>query len=93
MSANIFGVIATISSLCLNLLGMPSQIIKHYKEKKVGITALFVILALSAHICWFLYGLNIKSIYLMITQGVGCLLSGTIFVQKFFVYRKNAEAQ
>ena len=72
---NIFGFIATISSLSLNLLGMPSQIRKHYKDKQVGITGLFVVLAFICHICWFLYGFNIHSIYLTITQGA------TVFVR------------
>ena len=89
MFENIFGLLATISSLSLNVLGMPTHILKHYREKQVGLTAPFVILAFLTHIFLLSYGISIGSIYIILTQAFGTVLSSVIFIQKFFVYRNT----
>lgn len=88
---NIFGFIATISSLAFNLVGAGSQFIFHYKNKQVKLTALFVILSLLTHLSWLAYGISIHSPYMIVTQSVGGTLSIAIFLQKFFIYRKTPD--
>ncbi len=85
---NIFGILAALSSISLNVIGMPSQILKHYREKKVGLTSLFVIMAFSNHVFWLAYGISISSPYIIATQCVGLVLSSVIFWQKFVLYTK-----
>ena len=88
MFENIFGLLATISSLSLNVLGMPTQILKHYREKQVGLTAPFVILAFLTHIFWLSYGISIGSLPLIVSYSVGIVSNATVIVV-YFMHDKS----
>lgn len=89
---DVFGVIAAISSLALNVIGMGSQALFHYKTKQVKITSLFLFLGLITSLAWMAYGISVKSHYLILTQAIAAILTLVILIQKFFIYRKTSKS-
>lgn len=84
----IFGSLTMVLALLMIGIGFPLQIIKHYKEKRCGISFLLVVLPIGVYALRLAYGLTIRSWYIAIPDLMGTVLSFVMLVQ-FFLYRKK----
>jgi len=82
-------IIASIITLALIFLGLPSQILKIYKKQSMdGISLFFFSVSFPTWMSWCFYGYISNSLFMAITQGLGGLMTAVILIQ-FFIYRKN----
>lgn len=85
----IIGILATIASLAIVLLGLPAQIVKNYKRKSCeGIAPSLIYAACFTYTLWSLYGWTKPDWFLAVAQTPGCVLAFIILFQIFY-YRKR----
>ncbi len=77
----VIGVLATIASLTITVLGLPAQIISNYKLKRCGLAPVLVYSACATYILWSLYGWTKPDWFLVTAQTPGCLLAIILVVQ------------
>ena len=82
-------IVASIITLALIFLGLPSQIIRIHKKKNTdGISFIFFSMSFLTWISWCFYGYVNNSLFMTIAQGLGGLMTTIILIQ-FFIYKKN----
>ena len=82
-------IIASIITLALIFLGLPSQILKIYKKQSMdGISLFFFSVSFLTWMSWCFYGYISNSLFMAIAQGLGGVMTAIILIQ-FFLYRKN----
>jgi hypothetical protein len=88
----ISGVLVTVFSLALTLIGIPAQIIKNYREKRSGQPPLTVIIALGFYASQIVF-FSLTGAWLpLISFIIGFFMWGTVLVQ-YFLYKKKFKAQ
>ncbi len=68
-------------------VGITSQIYKNYKEKKVGINVILIVLSFGAYTARFGYAICIESFYILIPDFFGMIFCAVMFVQ-YRIYNK-----
>lgn len=87
----IIGIIATIASLTIVLLGLPAQIIKNYRRKSCdGIAPPLIYSACCSYMLWSLYGWTKPDWFLIIAHTPGCILAFVLLFQLLH-YKKKPE--
>jgi len=83
---NTIAVLATIAGVLMSLANYPQaiKIIKRKSSKDISVTSLLIILF--GTIIWFVYGISIGNMPVILTYGIG--LFGSFFVvSSYFIYR------
>lgn len=85
------GVITTIVSILVKIIGLPDQIRKNYVRKSTaGLSVPFFVLGFVSYGLWTMYGLLKQDWVLIAGQGAGMLTMGIIAGQ-IYLYRKNKD--
>ena len=89
---SIIGIMATVASLTIIVLGLPAQIVKNYRRKTCdGIAPSLIYSACCTYTLWSLYGWFKPDWFLIVAQTPGCLLAFILLFQLF--YYKNKPEQ
>lgn len=76
------GILATVASLMIVVLGLPAQIIKNYHRKSCdGLAPSLVYSACCTYTLWSIYGWTKPDWFLAIAQTPGCVLVFVLLVQ------------
>jgi uncharacterized protein with PQ loop repeat len=87
--AVIIGVLTTVLSIAVKVVGFPDQIKKNYKRKSTeGLSVSFYILSFLVYILWVLHGILQKDWVVTLGQGLGVVTTGMILYQ-VYIYRKQ----
>lgn len=87
--AVIIGVLTTVLSIAVKVVGFPDQIKKNYKRKSTeGLSVSFYILSFLVYILWVLHGILQKDWVVTLGQGLGVITTGVILYQ-VYIYRKQ----
>lgn len=87
--AIIIGVLTTVLSILVKVVGFPDQIKKNYERKSTeGLSVWFYILSFLVYILWTLHGFLQKDWVVIAGQGLGIITTGVILYQ-VYVYRKE----
>lgn len=85
----IVGVLTTILSIVIKIVGFPDQMVKNFKRKSTeGISTTFYVLSVITYVVWTIYGLLRSDIVVVISQALGIVTTG-IIVYQIFIYRKK----
>jgi uncharacterized protein with PQ loop repeat len=85
------GVITTVISILVKVIGLPDQIRKNYKRKSTsGLSVPFFVLGLVSYALWTLYGVLKQDFVLILGQGAGMITMGIIAWQ-IYIYRNKKE--
>ncbi len=85
--ATVFGWLACVSTFIFFSVGSPTQIIKHYREKRVGLTAFYAAWPLTSHLFWLGRGVTTKDPFLIWVNAFALVMVSIICAQKFIIYR------
>ena len=86
---SVIGVLATIASLMIVVLGLPAQIIQNYRRKSCdGLAPSLIYAACCTYTLWSVYGWTKPDWFLAISQTPGCVLAFVLLVQ-LIIYRKK----
>ncbi len=86
---SLIGILATIASLTIVVLGLPAQIVKNYRRKSCdGLAPSLVYSAFCTYTLWSLYGWTKPDWFLVVAQTPGFAISSILLVQ-LFLYRKR----
>lgn len=87
--AVIIGLLTTILSVLIKVIGFPDQIKKNYKRKSTeGLSSTFYILSFITYMLWTLHGVLQKDWVVILGQGLGIITTG-IIVYQIFLYKKK----
>ena len=87
--AVIIGLLTTILSILIKVIGFPDQIKKNYKRKSTeGLSSTFYILSFITYMLWTLHGVLQKDWVVILGQGLGIITTG-IIVYQIFLYKKK----
>ncbi len=87
--AVIIGILTTVLSIAVKVVGFPDQIKKNYKRKSTeGLSVSFYILSFLVYILWVLHGILQKDWVVTFGQGLGVVTTGMILYQ-IYIYRKQ----
>lgn len=87
--AVIIGVLTTVLSIAVKIVGFPDQIKKNYKRKSTeGLSVPFYVLSFLVYILWVLHGILQKDWVVALGQGLGVVTTGMILYQ-VYIYRKH----
>jgi MtN3 and saliva related transmembrane protein len=85
----IVGVLTTILSVIIKVVGFPDQMRKNYKRKSTeGVSSAFYILSVVTYVVWTIYGILKGDWVVTLAQGLGIITTG-IIVYQIFIYRKK----
>ncbi len=84
----IFGNAAMVCGLAMVFIGIPSQILKNYQEKRCGVPIMSAILSFGVFLSRICYSTTIKSHYLLIPDCFGIFLA-VIILWQYFHYKKK----
>ena len=84
----ILGILVSIFSLALVLVGIPAQIAKNYREKRSGQPILTILIALGFYASQIAFFFVTHAYLPLISFAVGIIMWGITLVQ-YFLYRKN----
>jgi len=85
----IVGILTTILSVIIKVVGFPDQMRKNYKRKSTeGVSSAFYILSVVTYVVWTLYGILRGDIVVVISQALGIVTTG-IIVYQIILYRKK----
>jgi uncharacterized protein with PQ loop repeat len=85
----VVGILTTVLSILVKVVGFPDQIRKNYKRKSTeGVSTSFYILSFTVYLLWTFYGLLQKDWVITLGQGLGIITTGVI-VYQIYIYRKN----
>lgn len=86
---SVIGILATIASLTISLLGFPAQIVKNYRRKSCdGLAPLLIYSACCSYTLWGIYSWTKPDWFLAVAQTPGCVLAFIVLFQLFH-YRKK----
>ncbi len=86
---SVIGILATIASLTIIVLGLPAQIIKNYQRKSCdGIAPSLIYSSCFTYALWSIYGWTKPDWFLVIAQTPGLILILIILFQLIY-YRKK----
>lgn len=86
---DVIGILATIASLTIAVLGLPAQIIQNYRHKSCsGLAPSLICTAFCTYTLWCVYGWMKPDRFLAISQTPGCLFAFVLLVQ-LVIYRKR----
>lgn len=89
---SIIGILATIASLTIVLLGLPAQIVKNYRRKSCdGLAPSLVYSACFSYTLWSLYGWTKPDWFLAIAQTPGCVLALVLLFQLLIYGKKGGK--
>ena len=87
--AIIIGVLTTVLSILVKVVGFPDQIRRNYKRKSTeGLSISFYFLSFLVYLLWTLHGFLQKDWVVMLGQGLGIITTGAILYQ-IYLYRKK----
>lgn len=87
--AVIIGLLTTILSILIKVVGFPDQIRKNYTRKSTeGLSTWFYVLSFSTYVLWTLHGFFQKDWVVILGQGLGIITTG-IIVYQILIYRKR----
>jgi uncharacterized protein with PQ loop repeat len=87
--AVIIGVLTTILSILIKVVGFPDQIKKNYTRKSTeGVSTLFYVLSFITYALWTAHGFMQHDWVVILGQGLGIVTTGIIVFQ-IFKYRKK----
>ena len=81
------GLGASVATFIFFAVASPTQILKHYREKRVGLTAFFAAWPLVSHSLWVAYGVRLGNPNLIWVNVFALVMICIICVQKFILYR------
>ena len=85
----IVGILTTILSVVIKVVGFPDQMRKNFKRKSTeGVSTAFYVLSVITYVVWTLYGLLRGDIVVVISQALGIITTG-IIVYQIFIYRRR----
>ncbi len=84
----LFGNVAMVFGLAMVFIGIPSQILKNYREKRCGVPITSAALSFCVFLSRICYSTTIKSHYLLIPDSFGIFLAIVILYQ-YFHYKKK----
>ncbi len=89
MIAIIVGVLTTVLSILVKIIGFPDQIRQNFIRKSTeGVSTTFYILSFLVYILWTLHGVFENDWVVILGQGLGILTTGVI-VYQIFKYKKK----
>jgi uncharacterized protein with PQ loop repeat len=87
--AIIIGLLTTILSILIKVVGFPDQIKKNYTRKSTeGVSTWFYVLSFITYILWTVHGFLQHDWVVIYGQGLGIITTG-IIVYQMFIYRKK----
>lgn len=87
--AIIVGVLTTVLSILVKVVGFPDQIRQNFIRKSTeGVSTAFYLLSFLVYILWTLHGFFEKDWVVILGQGLGIITTGAI-VYQIFKYRKK----
>lgn len=87
--ALVIGILTTVLSILVKIIGFPDQIRKNHKRKSTeGVSTSFYILSFLVYILWTLHGILEKDWVVILGQGLGIITTGAI-VYQIFLYRSK----
>ncbi len=85
----IIGIITTVLTILIKVIGFPDQMKKNYERKSTkGISNTFYILSFITYVFWTLHGILVNDAVVYLGQGLGIITTGVILYQ-IYIYRKN----
>jgi MtN3 and saliva related transmembrane protein len=85
----IVGVVTTVISILVKIIGLPDQIRKnHTRKSTTGLSVPFFVLGFVSYALWTLYGALKQDWVLILGQGAGMITMGIIAWQ-IYLYRNN----
>ncbi len=85
----IIGLLTTVLSILIKVVGFPDQIKKNYKRKSTeGLSTWFYVLSFITYTLWTLHGFLQKDWVVILGQGLGIITTG-IIVYQILIYRKR----
>lgn len=85
----VIGIVTTIVSILVKVIGLPDQIYKNHKRKStLGLSVPFFTLGFVSYALWTAYGILKQDWVLILGQGAGMLTMGIIAWQ-IYLYRKS----
>jgi len=87
--AVIIGLLTTVLSILIKVVGFPDQIKKNFKRKSTeGLSVWFYILSFVCYVLWTIHGFLQHDKVIIFGQGLGIITTGVI-VYQIFIYRKK----
>jgi len=83
------GTTATILSLSMVLVGLPSQIYQNWLRHEAGISIFLAASAFVLYTAWTIYAFLKRDCYLKIAQGAGMVTSFVLLVQTIYYMIAN----
>lgn len=88
--SDIFGLLATISSIAVILVGLISQIKQNHRLRSTsGLANNLTYTVLICYVLWAIRGWTKPDIYLIVSQTFGVVASAVIFGQMIYYRRKH----
>jgi MtN3 and saliva related transmembrane protein len=85
----IVGILTTILSVVIKIVGFPDQMVKNFKRKSTeGVSTTFYVLSVITYVVWTLYGLLRNDWVVILSQGLGIITTG-IIVYQIIIYRRG----
>lgn len=85
----IIGILTTVLSILVKVVGLPDQIRKNHKRKSTeGVSTSFYILSFLVYMLWTAHGILQNDWVVILGQGLGIITTGVI-VYQIFIYRKK----
>ena len=85
----IVGILTTVLSVAIKIVGFPDQMVKNFKRKSTeGVSTTFYVLSVITYIVWTLYGLLRNDWVVIVSQGLGIVTTG-IIVYQILLYKKK----
>jgi uncharacterized protein with PQ loop repeat len=89
MNTETIGLIATIITTIYTIFGLPSQLLKNYRNKSVeGVSLFMSIMLVFVFLSWVLYALAKNDYYILISNTPG-FIGSLVLVVQFYLYRKK----
>jgi uncharacterized protein with PQ loop repeat len=87
--AVIIGILTTVLSVLVKVVGFPDQIRKNYRRKSTeGLSVPFYALSFLVYALWTLHGFLQRDWVVMLGQGLGIVTTGAILYQ-IYLYRSR----
>ena len=87
----LIGILATLASLVITLIGFPAQILRNYRRKSCdGLAPSLIYSACVSYTLWGIYGWTKPDVFIIISQTSGGVLSFIVLFQLFHYRKKGA---
>jgi len=88
-ATRIAGTVATVLSLSMVLIGLPSQMYENWQKHQAGMSIFLAITAFVLYSAWSIYAILKKDRYLIIAQGTGAIVAFALLVQTIYYMVTN----